>query len=155
VTRPETSPRAGSGGRPPYGFTDLDFDTADRVDGLFGISAIGEERQRELLALVRALAEADHVIAEVRAAMRGPYGGLLRLAVLRRRSARAVARVTALNGELQAKLEQVVTLLSRGDRAAEILRDRLHLHLEAEAELVAGLSPERRAVVDSLRVQPS
>lgn len=151
MNRKQTSSRGGGSGRwPPSTYTDLDFETADRLDELLGISAIEDERRRELMKVVHGLAEADRITEEVRLAMLGPFGGLFRLTVLNRRSTRALARVTALNDELNAVFDQVLKLPG-GDRAAEILQIRLRLHLEAEAELVADLSPGRRAVVDSLR----
>lgn len=153
MTGPEPSSRADDRlRRVQSAFTDLDFEAADRLDELVGISALDAERRRELMTVVGSLAEADHVIGEVRRAMRGPYGGLLRLTILKRRSARSLARVTDLNDKLNAKLDQV-SRLPGGDRQAEVLRDRLSLHLEVDAELIASLSPERRAVVDSLRAQ--
>ena len=145
MIRPETSRRARR-------YTDLDFEMADRLGRLVGFGPVEEERRQQLLKVVHLLAEADRVVEEGRVAMLGPYGGLFRLVVLNRRSARGIARVAALNDELNRKFDQVARI-SGDDRAAEILRDRLSLHLQAEAELVAGLSPERRKVVDNLRVR--
>ncbi|MCX6395311.1 MAG: hypothetical protein NTV23_02370 [Propionibacteriales bacterium] len=130
--------------------TDRDFEAAERLDQLFGISAIDDERRRELMKVVHALAEADRVVEEVRAAMLGPYGGLLRLALANRRSTRSVARVAALNDRLEAAFVQAAQLPGC-EPAATILRGQLRLHLEADAELIASLSPERRAVVEGLR----
>lgn len=145
MIRPETSARPGR-------FQDRDFDAADRLDALIGFSAVADERRQHLVAVVHMLAEADRVVEEVRRAMLGPYGALFRLAMLNLRCSRAVARVSVLNDELNGMLDQVARIPGTG-RAIEILRDRLGLHLEAEAELVAGLSPGRRKIVDDLRAR--
>lgn len=133
-------------------FTDQDFALADRLDDMLGLSVVEDERRRELMKLVQWLAEADHTVDEVRHHMLGPYGALLRLRILTHRSRRALAHVAALNEELHAGFDEVLTL-EGGYRIAEVLQDRLRLQLEVEAELVADLSPERRAVVDSVRLQ--
>lgn len=131
-------------------FADRDHAAADMADALLGISTVEEERRRELMLVVHHLAEADRTVDEVRQALLGPYGGLLRLKILARRSAKGIARVSALNGTLDARFREVATF-PRGDRLVALLRERLRLQLEAEAELVASLSPERRAIVESLR----
>lgn len=131
-------------------FTDKDFAAADRADQQLGISALEEERRRDLLKVVHYLAAMDRTVEEVRQAMLGPYGGLVRLKVNGRRSATAVARVRAMNDALQAKFDEVLRMPG-GPRVAAVLEARLRLQLEVEAELVASLSPERRAVVENLR----
>lgn len=131
-------------------FTDHDFAEADRLDRLLGVSEVEEERRRELLKVVHCLAGADRTVEDVRNAMLGPYGGLVRLKYFTHRSAKAVARVHALNEVLHAKFDQVLALPG-GARAAAVLEGRSRLQLDIEAELVASLSPERRAVVESLR----
>lgn len=132
-------------------FTDEVFAAADAWDGQVGLSAVEDERRLELMKVVRFLAEADHTVDEVRKGMLGPYGGLLRLKVCTYRAARAVARVTALNEEVRSRVREVGQRPG-GQPVAAVLESRLRLHLEVEAELAATLSPERRAVIDGLKL---
>ena len=135
-------------------FGDHVFAAVDRLDAVLGISAVEEERRRELTRVVHCLAEADRTVAEVRAGMLGPYWGLARLQFFTRRGARAVARAAALNEELRSRFEQV-RAHPDGEAIAAVLEARQRLHLEVESELVAGLSADRRAVVESLRRHPA